>query len=75
MRLGAAAHQHDALDDIVVAVMAGDAEPRFVADREVATSLTSTGEPSRTVSMVLRMSSIDADLADRSGSPPTAGRC
>ena len=30
----AAAHQHDALDDVVVVVLAGDAEPRLVADRD-----------------------------------------
>ena len=30
----AAAHQHDALDDVVVVVVAGDAEPRQVADRD-----------------------------------------
>ena len=35
----AAPHQHDALDDVVVIVLAGDAEPRLVADRDtVATS-------------------------------------
>ena len=28
----AAAHQHDALHDVVVVVLAGDAEPRLVAD-------------------------------------------
>ena len=30
--LFATAHKHDALDDIVVCVLAGDAEPRFVTD-------------------------------------------
>ncbi len=30
----AAAHQHDALHDIVVLIEAGDAEPRFLADRD-----------------------------------------
>ena len=31
--LRAAPHQHDALDDVVVVVLAGDAEPRLVAHR------------------------------------------
>ncbi len=31
----AAAHQHDALDDIVVVVLAGDAEPRLVGDLDI----------------------------------------
>ena len=32
--LRAAPHQHDALDDVVVVVVAGDAQPRLVADRD-----------------------------------------
>ena len=35
---GAAAHQHDALDDVVHVVVAGDAEPRQIADVTFATS-------------------------------------
>ena len=32
--LRAAAHEHDALDDVVVIVLPGDAEPRLVAHRD-----------------------------------------
>ena len=36
----AATHQHDALDDVVVVVLAGDAEARLMADLTSATSPT-----------------------------------
>ncbi len=57
--LRAAAHQHDALHDVVVVVLAGDAEARLVAHGHVATSDTNTGEPLGEASMVLLMSSIE----------------
>ena len=47
-------------DDVVVVVLAGDAQPRLVADRRPwRRRATSTGAPLLAASMVLRMSSIE----------------
>ena len=56
----AAPHQHDALDDVVVVVLAGDAEPRLIADRD-RRDVPDAAPACRcsSVSIVLRMSSIE----------------
>lgn len=49
----------DALHDVVVVVLAGDAEPRLVANGDIRHIGDQHRRPPRTVSMVLRMSSIE----------------
>ena len=60
MLLRAAAHQHDALNDVVDVVEAGDAEARQIADASPsATSPMTTGAPWLLAIRVWRISSAE----------------
>ena len=57
LRLLAASHQHDALHDIIVVVLAGDAEPRREADVDVGDIAHAAPAVPCAETIVLRMSS------------------
>ena len=72
--LGAAPHQHDALHDIVVIVVPGDAQPRFVADRDGGDVGHQHRRRRRAPSAWCGGCRPWCGSGRRCGSPPTAGR-